>query len=102
MPVDIDIAKVARLARLALDEEALARYGEQLGAILEHAERVQALATEGVPPTSHPLPMRNTFRPDVVTGPLNRDEVLAQAPDVEGPYFRIPPVLGEAPETARE
>jgi Asp-tRNA(Asn)/Glu-tRNA(Gln) amidotransferase C subunit len=44
--------------------------------------------------------MRNTFRPDVVTAPLDRDEVLAQAPDVEGPYFRIPPVLGEAPETA--
>ena len=47
MPVDIDIAKVARLARLALTEDELAEYGSQLEDILEHAERVSALPTEG-------------------------------------------------------
>ncbi|MGD2051609.1 MAG: Asp-tRNA(Asn)/Glu-tRNA(Gln) amidotransferase subunit GatC, partial [Acidimicrobiia bacterium] len=93
MPVDIDIAKVARLARIALSDEELELYGRQLGVILEHAERVQALPTEGVEPTSHPLPMTNAFRDDEVTPSLDRDTVLSQAPDTEGPYFRVPRIL---------
>lgn len=96
MPVDIDIAKVAHLARLALTEAELSEYGAQLEDILEHAERVGALPTEGVPPTSHPLPMTNAFRPDEVRASLDRDEVLQQAPDREGEYFRVPRILGEA------
>jgi aspartyl-tRNA(Asn)/glutamyl-tRNA(Gln) amidotransferase subunit C len=93
MPVDIDIAKVARLARIALSAEELERYGAQLGDILEHAERVQALPTEGVEPTAHPLPMVNAFRPDVATACLDRDEVLEQAPGSEDGYFRVPRIL---------
>ncbi len=95
MPIDIDVAKVARLARLALDDEDLARLQGELGLILDHAARVQGLPTDGVPPTSHPLPMVNAFRPDEVTPPLDRDEVLGQAPDVEDGYFRVPRILGE-------
>ncbi len=75
MPVEIDIERVAHLARIALTDEELAAYSDQLVHILEHAERVQALPTEGVEPTSHPLPMVNAFRPDEVTPSLNRDEV---------------------------
>ncbi len=96
MPVDIDIAKVARLARLALSEEQLAEYGAQLQDILEHAERVRALPTEGVPPTSHPLPMTNAFRADEVRPSLDREEVLEQAPDREAEYFRVPRILGDS------
>ena len=96
MPVDIDIAKVARLARLALTEEQLAEYGAQLQDILEHAERVGALPTEGVPPTSHPLPMTNAFRTDEVRPSLDREEVLQQAPDREDEYFRVPRILGDS------
>lgn len=96
MPIDIDIAHVARLARLDLTEDELAHYQEQLSVILEHAAQVQAINTEGVEPTTHPLPMVNAFRPDEVRPSLDRDEVLAQAPDVEGPYFRVPPALGDA------
>ena len=95
MPVDIDIAKVANLARLALSDEELEAYGAQLQDILEHAERVQALPTEGVEPTSHPLPLVNGFRRDVVTPCLDRDEVLAQAPDAVDGQFRVPRILGE-------
>lgn len=93
MPIDIDIAKVARLARLGLSPDELDAYGAQLGDILEHAARVQNLPTEDVPPTAHPLPLVNAFRDDVVQGSLDRDELLAQAPDTEGPYFRVPPYL---------
>ena len=93
MPVDIDIAKGARLARIGLTPDEMAHYGEQLSGILEHAARVQALPTDGVTPTSHPLPMVNNLRTDEVEPTLDREEVLAQAPDREGPYFRVPPFL---------
>jgi len=96
MPVEIDIAKVAKLARLDLSAEDLATYGAQLTDILEHAERVGALPTDGVAPTSHPLPMTNAFRPDVVTPSLDREEVLDQAPQREDVYFRVPRILDES------
>lgn len=94
MPVNIDIAKVASLARLALTEEELEAFGAQLGDILEHAERVQALPTEGVPPTSHPLPMVNAFREDEVGICLDPESFLSEAPDVAEGQFRVPRILG--------
>ena len=93
MPIDIDIAYVARLARLGLSDEELEQYRDQLEAILEYAARVQALPTEGVAPTSHPLPMVNALRPDEVEDTLDREEVLSQAPDREGAFFKVPPFL---------
>lgn len=95
MPVDIDIAKVAKLARLALGDDELEAYGQQLSDILEHAERVQALPTEGVEPTSHPMPLVNAFRPDEVGECLDRDVVLSEAPDAADGQFRVPRILGE-------
>ena len=95
MPVEIDIAKVARLARLAIPEGELDEYRRQCEVILDHAARVQALPTDGVEPTSHPLPRTNAFRDDVVTGSLDRDEVLSQAPDRDGDYFVVPRILDE-------
>jgi aspartyl-tRNA(Asn)/glutamyl-tRNA(Gln) amidotransferase subunit C len=93
MPVDIDIAKVARLARIALPEGDLERYGAQLVDILEHAELIQQLETEGVEPTAHPLPMVNAFRADELAPCLDRDEVLEAAPATEDGYFRVPRIL---------
>lgn len=92
-----DVAHVARLARLALSDEELERYTEQLAAVLGHAADVEALDTEGVAPTAHPLPLVNVLREDVVRPSLPRDEVLAQAPDAEDDRFRVPRILGEAP-----
>ena len=96
MPVEIDIERVAHLARIALTQEEMAAYSAQLVHILEHAERVQALPTDGVEPTSHPLPMVNAFRPDEVTESLSRDDALAGAPDSEDGYFRVPKILDES------
>jgi len=96
MPADIDIERVAHLARIALTDEELAAYSKQLIHIIEHAERVQALPTEGVEPTSHPLPMVNAFRPDIVTESLAPDDALAGAPDAENGYFRVPKILDES------
>jgi aspartyl-tRNA(Asn)/glutamyl-tRNA(Gln) amidotransferase subunit C len=91
-----DVAHVARLARLQLTDDELGRFTEQLGAVLEHARDVEALDTAGVPPTAHPLPLTNVFRDDVEVPCLDRDEVLAQAPDVESDRFRVPRILGDA------
>lgn len=95
MPIDIDIAHVARLARLDLSDDDLDLYRSQLGVILEHAARVQALDTEGIEASAHPLDMTNTFRPDEVRPSLDRDEVLSQAPEARDGYFVVPPALDQ-------
>ena len=94
MPVEIDIAKVAHLARITLTPQELEEYGAQLIDILEHAERVQALPTDGVEPTSHPLSMVNAFRPDEVGECLEPDSFLSEAPDTDDGRFRVPRILG--------
>lgn len=92
-----DVAHVARLARLTVADEELDLFTEQLASILGHAADVEALELDDVPPTSHPIPLQNVTRPDVVRPGLDRDEVLAEAPASEQGMFRVPPVLGEAP-----
>jgi aspartyl-tRNA(Asn)/glutamyl-tRNA(Gln) amidotransferase subunit C len=92
-----DVVHVAHLARLTLDDAEIDLFTEQLGAVLEHAQDVAALQTDGVPATAHPLPIENVLRDDVPTPSVPRDEVLAQAPDVEDGRFRVPRILGEAP-----
>ncbi len=92
-----DVAKVARLARLRLDDEELERFTGQLSDILDHADDIEALDLDGVEPMAHPVPLANVLRADTVGEPLDRDEVLARAPVAEDGRFRVPPVLGEAP-----
>lgn len=92
-----DVAHVARLARLELSDDELGTFTGQLAAVLEHAEDVEALDLADVPPTAHPLPLVNVFRPDEPGPTLSPDEVLAVAPAVEDGRFQVPPILGEAP-----
>lgn len=93
MPVEIDVAHLARLARLRLTEGELVEYQAQLGVILEHAAKVQSLEGEPEVEVSHPLGFVNAFRPDVVSPSLDRDEVLEQAPESSNGYFVAPPAL---------
>ena len=92
-----DVEHVATLSRLALTDDEIERLTGELGAILEYAAEVSALDTADVPPTAHPLPLVNVFRPDDPRPGLDRDEVLAQAPAAEDGQFRVPRILGEAP-----
>jgi aspartyl-tRNA(Asn)/glutamyl-tRNA(Gln) amidotransferase subunit C len=96
MPIDIDIAHVARLARLGLGEEELDFYKAQLGVILEHAARVQSLQVEPGVEAAHPLGLENAFRADEIRPALSRDEVLAQAPDARDGQFAVPPAMEES------
>jgi aspartyl-tRNA(Asn)/glutamyl-tRNA(Gln) amidotransferase subunit C len=96
MPIDIDIAHVARLARLGLSEAELEAYKAQLGVILEHAARVQSLEVEPDVEAAHPLGLENAFRDDEIRPSLERDEVLAQAPEARNGQFAVPPAMEES------
>ena len=91
-----DVAKVAKLALLDLSDDELDRFTPQLAAVLEHARDLQGFDLTGVPPTHHPFPLVNVFRPDEVEEADDvREEALAAAPLVEDHLFRVPPALGE-------
>jgi aspartyl-tRNA(Asn)/glutamyl-tRNA(Gln) amidotransferase subunit C len=93
VPVEIDVEHVARLARLGLTDEERERFRNQLGLILEHAERVREVAAEDVPPTAQPLPQQNVFRDDEPWTCLTSDEALAGAPEVEDGRFKVPRII---------
>jgi aspartyl-tRNA(Asn)/glutamyl-tRNA(Gln) amidotransferase subunit C len=92
-----DVAHVAKLARLDLDDEELDRFTGQLAKVLEHAQDVEALELDDVPPTAHPFPLHNVLRSDEARAAGVRDAVLAEAPAAEDGMFRVPPILGESP-----
>jgi aspartyl-tRNA(Asn)/glutamyl-tRNA(Gln) amidotransferase subunit C len=92
-----EVAHVARLASIELTVDELARFTEQLAAVLDHADDVEGLEIDDVPPTAHPLPLENVLRADEVRPSVARDEVLAQAPAVDDGRFRVPRILGEEP-----
>lgn len=91
-----DVLHVAHLARLALTDAEVDQFTEQLTVILDHAADVAALDIADVPPTAHPLPLVNVFRSDDVQPSLDRDEVLAAAPDAAEHRFRVPRIMGES------
>lgn len=90
-----EVARLGQLARIELSEDELARLAPQLEVILESVARVSELDTADVPPTSHPEPLTNVFRPDVLEPSLPRDAALAMAPAAEEDRFRVPRILGE-------
>jgi aspartyl-tRNA(Asn)/glutamyl-tRNA(Gln) amidotransferase subunit C len=84
------VLHVARLARLALSEEEVARFQEQLSAILEAVGKVSELDLEGIEPTSHPLDVVNVLAEDEPRPSLAREDALANAPDPEDGFFGVP------------
>jgi aspartyl-tRNA(Asn)/glutamyl-tRNA(Gln) amidotransferase subunit C len=90
-----EVAHLARLSRLELKAEELDHFAEQLTAIVDAVARVGEIAAEDVPPTSHPLPLTNVMRADVVRPSLTPAEALSGAPAVEEQRFRVPQILGE-------
>jgi aspartyl-tRNA(Asn)/glutamyl-tRNA(Gln) amidotransferase subunit C len=88
-----EVDHIAELARLSLSDDEKALYQEQLSAILEYAERLQALDTSAIPPTATVLPLRSVMRADEPHDSLSRDTVLANAPQVEADSFRVQAVM---------
>ena len=91
-----EVANLARLARIEMSDDELVSLASEFTVILEAVARVQEVAGADVAPTSHPLPLRNVFRPDVPTPSLTPEEALSGAPASEEQRFRVPQILGEA------
>ena len=96
MPITRDeVAHLARLSRLALSEQELDHFAGQLDVIIAAVARVQEVAAEGIPPTTHALPITNVFRDDVIVPPIGAAAALDQAPAAEHGRFRVPRILAE-------
>ncbi len=90
-----EVAHLARLSRLAVTEEELDRFAGQLDVILQSVARVGEVAAEDIPPTSHPLPLTNVYRPDENVLCLTPEQALSGAPAAEEQRFRVPRILDE-------
>ncbi len=88
-----DVARVAELARLALDADELARIEQQLGAILDYVGQLDELDTSAVEPTTHAVPLTMAYREDAVGEHMPREEALANAPEQDGEAFVVPKVV---------
>lgn len=88
-----DVEHVARLARLALTDGEKERMRAELDAILTYIDKLRALDTAGVEPTSHAVPIVNVLREDAVRPGLPPDDMLANAPDRSGALFRVPRII---------
>lgn len=88
-----EVEHVARLARLELTKEEKEQMRAQLDSILSYIEKLNELDTSAVEPTSHVLPMKNVFREDEVRPSLPQEEALANAPERQDLFFRVPRIL---------
>ncbi|MBF4160349.1 Asp-tRNA(Asn)/Glu-tRNA(Gln) amidotransferase subunit GatC [Nocardioides acrostichi] len=90
-----ELAHLATLARIDLTDAELDHLAPQLSVILESVASISGVAGDDVPPTSHPVPLTNVFRDDVVEPGLTAEQALAMAPDAEQQRFAVPRILGD-------
>ena len=90
-----EVARLAKLARLALSDEEISGFAGQLDAILGYVGAIQAVDVTGVAATDNPIKNVNVTRPDVVAASLTQAEALAEAPAVVDERFAVPQILGE-------
>ena len=84
-----EVEHVAKLARLELTEEEKVKFSKQLGDVLEYAQQMNEIDTEGVEPMSHAIPIVNVMREDEVVHEFSREELMANAPLKEDGFFRV-------------
>jgi aspartyl-tRNA(Asn)/glutamyl-tRNA(Gln) amidotransferase subunit C len=94
------VRHVAKLARLHLDEPQLQRLEGQLESILEYVAKIREVDVAGVEPMAHALPLTNVLREDVVEPSLPVEKVLQNAPESDGPFFKVPKVIGGDEDSA--
>lgn len=91
-----DVAHLARLAHIDMSNEELDRMAGELAVIVDSVKAVSEAAGDDVPATSHPIPLTNVFREDVVGETLTNEEALSGAPDSAEGRFKVPAILDEA------
>ena len=90
-----DVAHLAKLARIEMNDSELDHLAKEMDVILGAVARVQEVASADVPPTSHPIPVNNVVREDVVRPSLTPQEALSGAPAQSEDRFKVPQILGE-------
>lgn len=94
--IDADqVRKVAKLGRLELTDEEVTEFTDQLGAILTYVEKMDELDTTDVEPLAHCLPISNVLREDRVAPSLGTEATVANAPERDGPFFKVPKILDD-------
>lgn len=89
------VRHLASLARIALTDDEVSHLTTELTSIVDIVASVQSVATPDVPATSHPIPLTNVYRPDVVADVLDTAEALKSAPEHDGSRFQVSAILGE-------
>jgi aspartyl-tRNA(Asn)/glutamyl-tRNA(Gln) amidotransferase subunit C len=89
-----EVLYVAHLARLDLDAESIEKFAGQIDEILVYIEKLNQVDTAGIKPTSHAIFLTNAFREDKQREHLDRDRVLANAPEREDGCFVVPKIVG--------
>ncbi|GIW75497.1 MAG: aspartyl/glutamyl-tRNA(Asn/Gln) amidotransferase subunit C [Phycisphaerae bacterium] len=89
------VRHVAKLSRLAIPDDQLPRFTQQLESILEYVEQIKQADVQGVEPMAHAVRLTNVFRDDTPQPALSTQEVLSNAPETDGPFFKVPKVIGE-------
>jgi aspartyl-tRNA(Asn)/glutamyl-tRNA(Gln) amidotransferase subunit C len=92
---EAQVRKVANLARLDLTESEVEEFAGQLSAIIDYVEKMNGLDTSNVEPLAHCLPISNVFREDVIRESLGTEKTLANAPEHDGEFFKVPKIFEE-------
>jgi len=90
---EADVRHVAYLSRLEFADSEIQRFTEDLNNILTHVDKLAALDTTAIAPTSHSLKMENVFREDEVRPSLTNEQALANVPEREGLFFKVPQII---------
>jgi aspartyl-tRNA(Asn)/glutamyl-tRNA(Gln) amidotransferase subunit C len=94
------VRHVARLSRLAVDEQHIQRYAAQLESILGYVDQITRADVIGVEPMAHAVPLSNVLREDVIEPSLPVEQVLQNAPETDGPFFQVPKIFGVDEDSA--
>ena len=89
-----ELLHVAQLARLELDDKAIATFSDQIGTILTYVDQLKSVDTEDVRPTSHAIALTNAFREDKLKDHLDTEAALGNAPEKDDGSFIVPKVVG--------
>jgi aspartyl-tRNA(Asn)/glutamyl-tRNA(Gln) amidotransferase subunit C len=95
-----DVRHVAKLARLSLSDDKLTTLTGQLELILGYIAKLSEVDVTGVEPMAHALPLHNVLREDIVTPSLPLEKVLINAPETDGPFFKVPKIIGGDEDSA--
>jgi aspartyl-tRNA(Asn)/glutamyl-tRNA(Gln) amidotransferase subunit C len=92
---EAQVRRVALLSRLELSDAEVSQFSTQLSAIVEYIEKLNELDTDSVEPLAHCLPLHNVLREDVPKPSLSNEAALANAPEREDEYFKVPKILDD-------